>query len=219
MLTRIILLGVKNMINRKFFSIVVVMLLITIAISVNVFAGSEEDPEIIDADEDDVQENFNIISAWFYEKEEEPDFLYTSLKLKNIDTTKTKQHLVIIWEHNGIHCSAGLYIGYDKDQWFSYQAGYGHGFWFQEHYEEIEGNFDEETGIITCEIPKNIINNPESGDVLTKTRASAFQRFGFLGILGFDRWFIHSLIYIITGEIASDHAPNDDYGRDYIIQY
>ena len=205
--------------RNKIFAILISMLFIFTILSVNVFAGSEEDPEITDEEENDVQENFNIISAWFYEKEAEPDYLYTALKLKNIDTTKTKQHLVIIWEHEGVHCSAGLYIGYDEDYWLSYEAGYGHGFWFQEHYQQIEGEFDQETGIITCKIPKNLINEPDKGDILTKTRASAFQRFGFIGMLGFDRWFIRSLIFIITGKSANDFAPNDGYGRDYIIQY
>jgi hypothetical protein len=205
--------------RRKILTYLICMLFIGTIISVNVLAGSEEDPEIIDEEEDDIQGYLDIISAWFYEKEDEPDYLFTALKLNHIDTTKTKQHLIVSWEHKGIHCSAGLYIGYDEDWWFSYQAGYGHGFWFQEHYQEIEGYFDEETGIITCKTPKSIINNPEKGDVLTNTRAHAFQRFGFIGTLGFDRWFIHSLIYIITGKSASDFAPNDDPGRDYIIQY
>ncbi len=204
---------------KKIFSIVVSTLFILTVMSTSVFAGSEEDPEIIDELEDDVQDDFNIISAWFFEKEDEPDYLYTALKLKNIDTMKLKQHLVVIWEHNGVHCSAGLYIGYDLDWWFSYQGGYGHGWWFQEHYQEIEGEFNEETGIITCKTPKNIINNPQKGDVLTNTRVHAFQRFGFIGRMGFDRWFIQSLIFFITGKSASDYAPNEGYGRDYIIQY
>jgi len=206
--------------KKKIIGIFVVMLLIStiLPITGTVSAGSEEDPEITDEEEDGVQDNFNIISAWFYEKEEEPDYLYTALKLKNIDTTKTKQHLVVKWEHEGVECAASLHIGYE-DLWFSYQAGYGHGWWFQEHYQQIEGEFDEETGIITCKIPKNIINAPDKGDVLTNTRASAFQRFGFIGMLGFDRWFIHTLIFITTGKSASDFAPNDGYGRDYIIQY
>jgi len=67
----------------------------------------------------------------------------------------------------------------------------------------------EETGIIICKIPKSIINNPQKGDVLTKTSALAFQRFGFIGMLGFDRWFIHSLIFLITGKSVNDFAPND----------
>jgi hypothetical protein len=187
--------------------------------SIIVIAVINNDPEIIDEEENDVFEYLDIESAWFYEDEEQPEYLFTALKIKNIDTTKTKQHLIVKWEHKGIHCSAGLYIGYDEEYWISYQAGYGHGFWFQEHYQEIEGELDEENGIITCKIPKNIINNPEKGDVLTKTRASAFQRFGFIGRLGFDRWFIRSVIYIVTGKSTSDFAPNDGNGRDYIIKY
>jgi hypothetical protein len=205
--------------QRKILTILVCMLFIFTIIAVNVFAGSEEDPEIIDIEEDDVYSYLDIISAWFYEDENEPDYLFTALKIKDIDKTKTKQHLVVKWEHNGIHCSAGLYIGYDEDFWLSYQAGYGHGFWFQEHYQEIDGDLDEEKGIITCKIPKNIINNPEKDDILTKTRASAFQRFGFIGRLGFDRWFIQSLIIIFTGKSTGDYAPNEDDGRDYIIKY
>lgn len=206
--------------KKKIIGILICTLLITTILLTNgtVIAGSEEDPEITD-EEDEAQDNFNILSAWFYEKEEEPDYLYTALKLKNIDTTKTKQHLSVKWEHEGVKCAASLIIGYDEDWWFSYEAGYGHGFWFQEHYQQIEGDFDEETGIITCKIPKNIINNPVKGDVLTNTRASTFQRFGFIGNLGFDGWFIHTLIFIITGKSANDFAPNDGYGRDYIIQY
>ena len=205
--------------QRKILTILVCMLLIFTIISVNVFAGSEEDPEIIDDEEDEVYNYLDIISAWFYEDENEPDYLFTALKIKNIDTTRTKQHLIVHWEHEGIHCSAGLFIGYDPDYWLSYQAGYGHGFWFQEHYQVIEGNLDEGTGIITCKIPKNIINNPEKGDILTKTGATAFQRFGFIGRMGFDRWLIQSLIWIITGRSTSDYAPNDDDGGDYLIQY
>jgi hypothetical protein len=205
--------------NKKIIIIISCLILLNPIITYNIIAGSEEDPEITDELEDDIQDNLNIISAWFFEKEEEPDYLYTALKLKNIDTMKLKQHLVVIWEHNGVHCSAGLYIGYDLEFWISYQGGYGHGWWFEEHYQVIEGEFDEETGIIICKTPKNIINNPEKGDVLTNTRAHAFKRFGFIGRMGFDRWFIHSLIYYIFCKSASDFAPNDGYGRDYIIQY
>ena len=205
--------------SRRIIGIFVCVLLISNIIPVAVMAGDEENPEISDEEENDVQDNFNIISAWFFEKEEEPEYLFTALKLKNVDTMKLKQHLVVSWEHNGIHCSAGLYIGYDPNWWFAYEGGYGHGWWFQEHYQKIEGGFDEETGVIICKTPKSIINNPEKGDVLTNTRALAFQRFGFIGRMGFDRCFIQSLIYFITGKSVSDYAPNDGYGIDYIIKY
>jgi hypothetical protein len=193
------------------------MLFILTILSVNVFAGSEEDPEILDEEDDAVFDYLDIISAWFYEKEEEPDYLYTALKIKEINQMKFKQHLTVHWTHNGVECASGLHIGYGIP-WFSFGAGYGHGWWFQEHYQDVEGEYDLETGIIICKIPKNIINNPQKGDVLTNTKALTFQRFGFIGRLGFNRFFISGLISLSTGNVPWDGAPYE-YGRNYIIQY
>ena len=203
--------------QKKISVILVCMLFITLSFAMNVFAGSDEDPEILDVDDDAVFDYLDIISAWFYEIEEEPEYLFTALKLKDINSFRFKQHLTVHWEHNGVECASSLHIGYG-DPWFSFSGGYGHGFWFQEHYQQIDGEYDEETGIIICKIPKNIINNPQKGDVLTKTKALTFQRFGFVGRLGFDRFFICGLISLVTGKVPWDGAPYD-YGRDYIIQY
>ena len=203
--------------HKKILTFLVCMLFILSIISINVSAGSEEDPEIIDDEDDETFDHLDIISAWFYEKEEEPDYLFTALKIKEINQNKFKQHLTVHWEHNGIECASSLHIGYGNP-WFSFGAGYGHGFWFMEHYQRIEGEYDEETGIIICKIPKNIINNPQQGDVLTKTKALTFQRFGFIGRLGFDRFWFSGLVSLVTGKVPWDGAPYD-YGRDYIIQY
>jgi hypothetical protein len=51
----------------------------------------------------------------------------------------------------------------------------------------VKGEFDLDTGLIICKVPKQVINNPQNGDVLTNTYASAFQRFGFIGRLGFHQ--------------------------------
>ncbi|MDG6219171.1 MAG: hypothetical protein QCI00_07000 [Candidatus Thermoplasmatota archaeon] len=206
--------------RNKIVSIVVVMLLFLGSFSMIVSAGSEEDPEIVDNGEDtDLVKYLDVMSAWFYEKENEPDYLYTALKMKEINPFHMKQHLVVHWVHNGIKCASGMHIGYGQP-WFEFAAGYGHGWWFQEHYQEIEGEYDEETGIITCKIPKNIINNPQKGDVLENTYASAFQRFGFIGRMGFDRAILRSLIYLFFHLDLADFAPEpEDYGRDYVIQY
>jgi hypothetical protein len=205
--------------KMKIINFLICLLFITTNFSIIVIAGSEYDPEIIDDEENDIVEFLDIISAWFYEKEDEPEYLFTGLKLKKIETNQLKQHLTVHWEHNDIYCAASLHIGYDEKNWISYQAGYGHGFWFQEHYQSIEGNYDKETGIIECKIPKSIINNPKKDDVLTNTYALTFQRFGFIGRLGFDRWFIRSLISIFIGKHLNDIAPNEENGKDYIIQY
>jgi hypothetical protein len=201
----------------KTLSLLFSMLFLTSIFSITVIAGDEENPEILDEEDTAVFDYLDIISAWFFEKEEEPDYLFTALKIKEINQNKFKQHLTVHWEHNGIECASSLHIGYGNP-WFSFSAGYGHGFWFQEHYQRIDGEYDEETGIISCKIPKNIINNPQKGDILTKTKALTFQRFGFIGRLGFDRFWLCGLISLSTGKVPWDGAPNE-YGRDYIIQY
>lgn len=203
----------------KIIVIFVCILLLTTIIPVTVMAGSEEDPEIVDEDDTDVVDYLDIISAWFYEKEDEPEYLYTALKMKEINPLFFKQHLVVHWKHNGIRCASGMVIGYGQP-WFDFNAGYGHGWWFQEHYQRIEGTYDDETGIITCKIPKTIINNPQKGDILEDTYASAFKRFGFIGRMGFDRAIIRSILYLISGRDVVDFAPESiEYGRDYVIQY
>ena len=98
--------------------------------------------------------------------------------------------------------------------------GMGHGLWFKEHYQEITGEYDEETGIVICKIPKNIINDPQKGDVLENTYASAFERFGFIGRMGFSRPILRSILLLISGKNVVDFAPEpSNYGRDYVIQY
>ena len=206
--------------KKKIIGIFVCMLLIStiLPITGTVFAGDEEDPEIVDEPEDDVFDYLDIISAWFYEKAEMPDYLFIGLKIKEISALHLKQHLTVHWEYNGIECASGMHIGYGKP-WFDFSAGWGHGLWFKEHYQRIEGEYDEETGVIIMKIPKDIIKNPQQGDVLTNTYALTFERFGFIGRMGFGRWFIQYLITLLAGKSTSDFAPNEGYGREYTIQY
>jgi len=207
--------------KRKIIGILICTLLIATILPMTgtVFAGSEEDPEIVDEPDTNVVHYLDIVSAWFFEKEEEPTYLFTALKMKEISPYHLKQHLTVHWEHNGIPCASGMHIGYG-DPWFDFSAGYGHGWWFKEHYQEITGDYDEETGIIICKIPKSIINNPQKGDILKNTYASAFERFGFIGRMGFDRAILRSILYLISSKDVVDFAPEStDYGRDYIIQF
>ena len=205
---------------KKIVGILFCMLLVTTALSATVMAGDEQNPEIKDEVDNEVPDYLDIISAWFYENPDDPEYLFASLKLKEISYLRFKQHLTIHWEHNGVECAAGMFIGYGQP-WFSFNAGYGHGWWFQEHYVNISGEYDLDIGVFTCKIPKEVINNPKKGDVLTNTQAVTFQRFGFIGRLGFDRFFFPFLIYLITGNGVNDVAPNNSssYGEDYIILY
>jgi hypothetical protein len=206
-------------VKRKIIPIFVMVLMISVSFTIVVSAGSEEDPEIVDEEDTDVLGYLDVVSAWFFEKEEEPEYLFTSLKMNKISPYYLKQHLVVHWTHNGIKCASGMFVGYGQP-WFDFSAGYGHGWWFEEHYQRIEGEYDKKTGIITCKIPKSIINNPQQGDVLENTYASAFKRFGFIGRMGFDRAILRSILFLLLGKDVVDFAPEStDYGRDYIIQY
>ena len=70
-------------------------------------------------------------------------------------------------------------------------------------------------------VPKEIIGNPTAGDVLIKTWSNAFQRYGFLGLIGFSRPLIEMLFKLLLENSLWDHAPThaDEYGLDNIIQY
>jgi hypothetical protein len=204
--------------KQKILCLFVCMLLCTTILPFTVIAGDEQNPEIQDVQEDDIFSYVDIISAWFYENAEEPGFLYASLKVTQINSFRFKQHLTIHWDCNGVDCAAGMIIGYGQP-WFEFNAGYGHGFWFEEHYVTISGEYNTATGIITCKIPKEIINNPQKGDVLTNTYALTFQRFGFIGRLGFDRIFLPFIIKCLTSKSIYDLAPNEGFGKEYIIQY
>jgi len=195
------------------------MLLTSTLLSLIAAAGDENDPEIEDDIEEDVVNYMDILSAWFYEQEDQPDYLFVGLKLNEISTTPLKQHLTVHWDYNGVPCATMMAVGYQGFGSINFSAGWGHGFWFQEHHELITGDYDQETGIITMSIPKHIIKDPSKGDVLTNTYALTFQRFGFIGRMGFDRPFIHSILFGLSGQRRSDIGPNDGYGRDYTIQY
>lgn len=204
--------------RKKFFPIVVCMLFFALLFQTHAFAGDEENPEITDEVEEDIVDYLDIISAWFYEDAQQPDYLFIGLKVVEIDELPLKQKLTVHWEYNGIECAAGLAIGYGSP-WFIHSAGWGHGFRWQEHYQRVEGTVNQEEGIITFKIPKGYIRDPQKGDILTNTYALTFQRFGFLGRLGFSRVFFRSFVEFMIGKRVADIGPNTGYGSDYIIKY
>ena len=204
--------------KEKFFPIIVFMLFLTLLFPSQVFAGDEENPEIVDEIEDDVINYLDIISAWFYEDAQQPEYLFIGVKVEELKIMPLKHKITVHWEYDDEECAAGLSIGYDPDM-FHHSAGWGHGLWFKEHYERVNGTIDEENGIVTFKIPKECIRNPQKGDVLTNTYAFSFERFGFLGRLGFDRGILRSILGTIIDQDLTDFAPNVGYGADYVIQY
>lgn len=199
------------------------MLLITTLLPITAVAGDEEHPEITDPI-GDAFENIDITSAWFSEKSEEPNYLFVCIKINNPHLNKIQQTFAVLWEYNGIQYACGHFILINSLGFVNWDAGEydnsaSHG---GTNYMTIDkGTYDKSTGIMTFKIPKEIIGDPNPGDTLTKTHSTAFQRPGFLGLIGFSRPMIEVFVELVfknsLWDVAPDHA--DEYGLDYIIQY
>lgn len=215
--------------KKKIISIFFCMLLATSIFSMTfiVIAGDEENPEIVD-EEDDLFGTFiifptlfkiftklkifdiysydfmDIKSAWFYENHDKPDHLFTAIKLKDLVFINQRAIYAMRWIFNDVMYASAVHIYSNGNNIWSvagivlipYRKGI---------YTEIDCSIDINDSIIRFEIPKNLIGNPEAGDVLTNTDAWTGLRFIF-----------EPFTYPFGGEVAKDHSY---YGEDYIVQF
>jgi hypothetical protein len=188
-----------------------------------VIAGDEENPEIVDPEGDLVGKLINfpqffkilttikildidhldfldVLSAWFYEREVEPDYLFTSIKLKDLDLPNKRVIYSMYWNYDNSDYAVTVHI-LDNGEihiFSTYIDSLGVQY-------EIDGSIDKENNIINFKIPKDFIGNPKPGDILTNTNAWAGLRFTK-----------ETLFTAVIGELAKDWT---EYGRDYVIQY
>lgn len=187
----------KN-IKNILISITITLLLITITAS----AGSETDPEITDEEHDlygprelipfpqllyPIFKNIDIISGWFTENTETPDTLQISVKLKIIKQQPFMNRIVVWWIHNDTDCIAA-YLTHSRGAFEVGLAGYidNQG---TEHFQPVQYNINLEKNIITFNIPKSCIRNPQPGDYLTYPwiwTGTQFQNDILLKIFNFD---------------------------------
>lgn len=215
---------------KKIIGILLCVLLITTTFSAKVIAGDEQDPEIVDETNDlfgiftrnikilnfftklnifkiETFDFMDITSAWFYENPDNPDYLYTAIKLKNLDFINQRTIYAMHWEFEGKNYAVGTHI-ISNGEILGFFAGETFGIFNKNRYGpyyDANGSFDLENDIVFFEIQKNVIGDPEPGDLLTKTDAWTGLRFIF-----------EPLTIPLGGEVAKDWAG---YGRDYIIQY
>lgn len=171
-----------------------------------VSAGDEENPEIEDELNDTDLPSLDIESAWFYEKANEPEYLYTALKVKSLDL-KANACLSIRWSYDGKDYVSGLDTYKFQDPIFRSGDPKRASYWQWMHMPQCEGIANQSTNIITWKILKSNIGSPGKGDILTDTRAAAVPSFPT------------SFIYFFIGRDVRDFAPNEQYGLDYVIQY
>ena len=213
---------------KEIIGILVCMLLITTILPITVMAGDENDPEIVDESNDlfgifalkpniynfftrlkifkmDSFDFMDITQAWFYENPDNPDYLYSAIKLKNLEFINQRTIYAMHWEFKdkdyavGVHVySNGVTKGFFAGETFGIFNRYG-------PYHNASGIFDVENDVVIFEISKDVIGNPKSGDTLTKTDAWTGLRFIF-----------EPLTILLGGEVAKDWSG---YGKDYVIQY
>lgn len=218
--------------KKKIITILISLLFVS---SINVLAGDINDPEITD-DEDDMfgsfivhpiryqlfhsigllpMENFNFLdikSAWFYEQSDEPEYLYGSIKLKNLEEISQRAVYSIHWTFNGERYAIGSHI-YNNGLNSSCFVGLDRHFGLFSKFKNAESLYDFENDIITFKFQKEYAGNLQQGDILTDTWAWTALRFNYEPMT----------ILFSNGELVKDAAPfienNNDYGKDYIIQY
>ena len=202
--------------KKKILGLFVCMLLVTTILPITVMAGDEQHPEIRD-NAGDAFGYIDINSVWFFENKETPEFLYVSEKINGPREYVPQQTFAVIWTYKNIEYACVLGAGFSVNRWLNFDVTIG------PHDNEIinvNGTYNFETGIITWKIPKSIIGNPQTGDVLTGTWSNAFRRLGFIGRIGFTRNILDMIIFFVFGNNMWDYAPDaPGYGLDYIIQY
>jgi hypothetical protein len=197
------------------------MLLLTTLVPMSVLAGDETNPEITDVT-GDARKNVDIQKAWFFEDSTTPGYLYITIQVVYLRTRFLGTLLNnVYWTQNNanyfVSASLGIYRNGMTNK-VSISAGV---FRTNLVWENITGVLDQNKGTITCKIPKQVIGNPQAGDVLTKTHAVTFQRSIFMDKIGWDAY-LRDLLFVGLGLqklLLSDHAPDTGYGNDYTMQY
>lgn len=193
---------------KKIIVTFVCMLLITIILPISITAGDETNPEITDNLGDTPLSLLDINSAWFYENEEEPDYLFISMKILYL---KENYNAVfsIRFSFDGNDYAAGVNTFSFRDTIFRCGLPKHATYWQWNRMPKCEGSIDIEEGIITWKIPKSNIGSPKTGDILTNTRANAVPGFPL------------SFLYFILQFDYRDFAPDNygEYGLNYVVQY
>jgi len=209
---------------KRIVGIVVCMLLILMLLPISAIAGDETNPEISDKT-GDARFALDIQKAWFFENSTTPEYLYITIQVRGFHINYYGAYLYdVYWTMNNVNyfLFAGLGI---------YMNGAGGRVSTTAGIVGIDTNWNYDitvslgqlgmNGTITCKIPKSIIGNPHTGDVLAKTKAWASQRTPLMAKIGWDAFFRVWLFKHLGLNSLNlmDFAPDSGYGSDYIIQY
>jgi len=195
--------------KRKVFSMCCMLVLSLPILSTQLPAIKMEDPEIVDEVGEAPLAIYDIVSAWFFEDETQPEYLFTAMKIRDLSGRKGNAVYSIRWSYREIEYVCVLDTHFFKDDIYRSGDPKRATNWQWKSMPECEGDYDIEESIIMWKIPKSSIGNPSSGDVLENTRAHAVPGFPY-----------NFLFYLIRQDYR-DFAPQEpgSYGNNYMIQY
>jgi hypothetical protein len=206
---------------KKILTFFICLIITSTFFTLNIIAISNNDPEIKDETADTLFRYVDILSAWFHENPDEPEYLYIKMEIRDLSRSWIGGLYQIEWTFNDIIYASFASIGYKGS---SIPVGFIGGIYGRGTNNDLfnmpscEGSIDIETGIITWKIPKINIGNPKEDDVLKEPWSkSCFS--GIYGIMAFLRY-----IPILAKDLAPTYIDEDgltrfEYGRDYIIKY
>jgi len=117
--------------------------------------------------------HLDIISFSLYEKTDDLEHLFASMKVNKFKFSEYRSVYVIYWTHDGIDYYASTYLHSLGDYVIQF-CGYweeGHTIY---HHTIVEGDILENENKITWKIPKDLIGNPDVGESLTNIHAATY---------------------------------------------
>jgi len=199
--------------------IFVCMLLLLSAFPFTVKAGDAKNPDVVDRIMDvklfgvigfPFQANLkyaDIVSSWFFENNTNPNFLYVSLKLRDLEDKTDGLEAIydVDWSFNNnyyITCVHANPYGFGV---FSVGRSTDGDDVFEE-WEICDGMFDTDSNVITWEVSKDTIGNPQPFSKLINIFPSTHLRFTD-----------NSGLPLM--DLFKDLSWNAKTTKDYVIQY
>jgi len=197
---------------KGFLSLFVIGLFI-IFVPLSVGAGDEQDPEITDDEHDMFQHPYfylpqrsldavDMVSAWFSEDQNESNYLFITIKVVDLQYLFFLRSTYLVeWGHGDY-----VYTGRLTTQFLGLYSIASLQRSYPNRIHIIRAFVDKQHDLVTFKIPKEFIDDPQPGEVLTRTRVASTitTTSGYL------------LDFYLVFDIAPDHQAS---GKDYIIRY
>ena len=151
------------------------MLLIIIILPLSTLAKDPENPEITDQLNDTDLPALDIVSAWFYEKNDEPEYLYTALQVQSLNIYGNAV-FSIRWKFETKEYVTGFNTYRLKDNVFRSGDPKRATYWQWNAMPKCEGTTDQETNTITWKVLKSNIGNPKKRRCIDNDKSNSYTR-------------------------------------------